>query len=135
MVDMSESVAQLRDLPLLAGRRILVVEDEYFLADGIDRAFQALGAVVAGPVGTIGDARRILHVGGVIDGAVLDVNIRGEMIYPVARELLARSVPFVFTSGYDRIVVGSEFAHVPLFEKPIDVRAMADGLARAILRR
>ncbi|WP_407150627.1 response regulator [Bradyrhizobium sp. ORS 86] len=131
---MSDAATQPRDVPL-AGRRILVVEDEYFLADDIDCAFRALGATIAGPVGTIDDASRILRNGGAIDGAVLDVNIRGEMIYPIAGELLARSVPIVFTSGYDKVVLSSDFADVPLWEKPIHIHAMARQLVRAILRQ
>jgi len=132
-IDMSE-FAHLREPPLLTGRRVLIVEDEYFLADDMRSALRALGADIAGPAGDIDDALRILHDGGVIDGAVLDVNIRKQMIYPVARELQARGVPIVFTSGYDKIVLGTEFADIPLWEKPFDQRAMAHGLAGMILR-
>ncbi|WLA44347.1 response regulator [Bradyrhizobium elkanii] len=118
----------------MTGRRVLIVEDEYFLADDMRSALRALGADIAGPAADIADALRILHDGGVIDGAVLDVNIRQQMIYPVARELQARGVPIVFTSGYDKIVLGTEFADVPLWEKPFDHRTMAQGLAGMILR-
>ncbi|MCK1745057.1 response regulator [Bradyrhizobium sp. 139] len=116
----------------LSGRRIFVVEDEYFLADDIGRTFRALGADVAGPVGDIEDALRILHDGSILDAAVLDVNIRSEMIFPVARELKARNVPFMFTTGYDRITISPEFQDVPLLEKPIDLSAMAQRLAALI---
>ncbi|WGD49191.1 response regulator [Bradyrhizobium sp. CB1650] len=120
-----------QDTPL-RGRRILVVEDEYFLADDIGKALRSLGAQVAGPVGYIEGAVEILHDGGILDAAVLDVNIRSDMIFPVARELRARQVPFVFTTGYDKIAVGPEFQDVPLWEKPIDIVAMARGLAAII---
>jgi CheY-like chemotaxis protein len=116
----------------LAGRRIFVVEDEYFLADDIGRTFRALGAEIAGPAGHIEDALKILHDGGILDAAVLDLNIRSEMIFPIARELKARRVPFVFTTGYDKIAVGPEFQDVPLLEKPIDLPAMARKLAALI---
>ncbi|MHC2334588.1 CheY-like chemotaxis protein [Bradyrhizobium sp. USDA 4454] len=132
--DMSRFAAGSRERPLLTGRRVLIVEDEYFLADDMGSAFRSLGADIAGPVGDIDDALRMLHDGGVIDGAVLDVNIRKQMIYPVARELRARGVPIVFTSGYDRIVISNEFADVALWEKPLDHRAMARSLAGMILR-
>ncbi|MBR0874290.1 response regulator [Bradyrhizobium tropiciagri] len=124
----------MRDRPLLTGRRVLIVEDEYFLADDMGCALRALGADIAGPAGDLDDALRILHDGGTIDGAVLDVNIRKQMIYPVARELQMRGVPIVFTSGYDKIVISNEFADVPLWEKPLDHRAMAQSLAGLILR-
>jgi two-component SAPR family response regulator len=133
-VDMSEAFAGLHEGSLLSGRRVLIVEDEYFLADDMSGALRSIGADIAGPVGDIDDAMRILHDGGVIDGAVLDVNIREQMIDPVARELQARGVPIVFTSGYDRIAISSEFAGVPLWEKPFDHRTLARSLADMILR-
>jgi len=132
---MSASPALLREAPLLEGRRVLVVEDEYFLADDIARAFRSVGAEIAGPVGHLDDALRLLDDGRVLDGAVLDVNIRSEMIFPIARELRARSVPILFTTGYDRATVGAEFQDVPLWEKPIDVSAMVRGLAKLIQDR
>ncbi|MGX1164682.1 response regulator [Bradyrhizobium sp. DASA03005] len=116
----------------LKGRRIFVVEDEYFLADDIGKTFRALGAEIAGPVGHLEDALKILHDGSVLDAAVLDVNIRSEMIFPIARELRARNVPFLFTTGYDKITLGPEFQDVPLLEKPIDLAAMARKLAGLI---
>lgn len=116
----------------LTGRRILVVEDEYFLADDIGNALRALGAEIAGPVGHIEDAVAMMHNGGVLDAAVLDVNIRAEPIFPVARELKARQVPFVFTTGYDKLNIETEFQDVPLWNKPIDIGAMAQDLARLV---
>jgi DNA-binding response OmpR family regulator len=116
----------------LSGRRIFIVEDEYFLADDIGRACRALGADIAGPVGDLNDALSILHDGSVLDAAVLDVNIRSEMIFPVARELKARNVPFLFTTGYDKVTISPEFHDVPILEKPIDMPAMAQRLAALI---
>ncbi|WFU44229.1 response regulator [Bradyrhizobium sp. CB82] len=129
---MSASSTLSRQPAPLAGRRILVVEDEYFLADDIGKTLRALGADVAGPVGHIEDAVKILHDGGILDAAVLDVNIRAEMIFPIARELRTRQVPFVFTTGYDKISISSEFQDVLLLEKPIDLAAMARKLAALI---
>ncbi|WP_036013706.1 response regulator [Bradyrhizobium yuanmingense] len=116
----------------LKGRRIFVVEDEYFLADDIGETFRALGAEIAVPVGDLEDALKILHDGSVLDAAVLDVNIRSEMIFPIARELRARNVPFLFTTGYDKITLSPEFQDVPLLEKPIDLAAMARKLTGLI---
>ncbi|MCA1388010.1 response regulator [Bradyrhizobium sp. IC3195] len=116
----------------LKGRRIFVVEDEYFLADDIGKTFRALGAEIAGPVGDLEDALKILHDGTVLDAAVLDVNIRSEMVFPIARELRARNVPFLFTTGYDKITLSPEFQDVPLLEKPIDLAAMARKLTGLI---
>lgn len=129
---MAVSPTSSRQRGQLTGRRIFVVEDEYFLADDIGKTFRALGAEIAGPVGHLEDALKILHDGSVLDAAVLDVNIRNEMVFPIARELKARNIPFVFTTGYDKITLGPEFQEVPLLEKPIDLRAMAQKLAALI---
>jgi CheY-like chemotaxis protein len=129
---MSASPTSSRQRATLTGRRILVVEDEYFLADDIGKALRALGAEIAGPVGHLEDAVQMLHNGGVLDAAVLDVNVRTAMIFPVARELRARHVPFVFTTGYDKTTIEAEFQDVPLWEKPIDVAAMAQNLATLV---
>ncbi|WP_092295492.1 response regulator [Bradyrhizobium sp. Ghvi] len=121
-----------RERASLSGRRVLVVEDEYFLADDISRALRSVGADVAGPVGEIEDALRILHDGSVLDGAVLDVNLRNEMVFPIAQELRTRHVPFVFTTGYDPVSIAPEFQDVLLWEKPIDIAAMIRGLGGLI---
>jgi CheY-like chemotaxis protein len=126
----SPTLSQVR--PPLSGRRVLVVEDEYFLADDMSRALRSYGADVAGPVGELDDALRILNDGGILDGAVLDVNIRSELIFSIARELRARRVPFVFASGYDKVSIPSEFDDVMFCEKPIDTAAMIRGLAGLI---
>jgi CheY-like chemotaxis protein len=131
---MSASRTVLHERAPLMGRRILVVEDEYFLADDIRRALQSLGAEIAGPVGEFEDALHVLNDGGILDGAVLDVNIRNKTVLPLARELHARHVPFLFTSGYDRTALSAEFDDVQLWEKPIDVSAMARELAALILQ-
>ncbi|MBR0719577.1 response regulator [Bradyrhizobium liaoningense] len=116
----------------LSGRRILVVEDEYFLADDIGRALRSFGADVAGPVGDLDDALRIVSDGGILHGAVLDVNIRSEMIYPIAEKLRARGIPMLFATGYDKMTLGPEFRDVLLCEKPLDVAAIVRGLAGLI---
>lgn len=116
----------------LTGRFVLVVEDEYFLADDISRALSTLGARVVGPIGHIDDVIDVVDRAERIDGAVLDVNVRSEMIFPIARSLRARNVPFVFTTGYDKNAIEAEFHDVQLWEKPIDVVEMTSALADLI---
>jgi CheY-like chemotaxis protein len=125
----------LRGLRVLGGRRILIVEDEYFLADDIARACRALGAEIEGPVGEVEDALAILNGRQAIDGAVLDVDLRSAPIFPVARALRCRDVPFMFATGYDRAAIVPEFGDVPLWEKPLDHAAMACELGELILQR
>jgi hypothetical protein len=122
-------------LSLLSGRRLLVVEDEYFLADDFCRHFTLLGAEIIGPIAHLDDADEILNAGAPIDGALLDINVRSEMVFPLARLLQSRKVPFVFTTGYDRRSLGSEFVGVQVWEKPLDVPRVARSLAALILGR
>src|SRR5262245_22376528 len=116
----------------LNGCRILVIEDEYFLAEDICSALRELGADIVGPAGEVGDAVGRLTSGELIDAAVLDINVKDQSIYPVAERLRARDIPFVFTSGYDKGAIDSRFGDVPLWEKPIDIAAMARALGRLI---
>ncbi|MGI4946814.1 MAG: response regulator [Janthinobacterium lividum] len=102
----------------LASYRVLVVEDEYFLADDIARVLIQLGAEIIGPVPTRRAALGHLENDERIDACVLDINLRGEMAFPVADMLLARGVPFVFATGYDQAVVPDAYGHVPRWEKP-----------------
>lgn len=99
---------------------MLVVEDEYFLADDIVRILVRLGAEVVGPIATRDDALACLGGGEHLDAAVLDINLRGETCYPIANALRARGVPFVFATGYDRAVVPAAYQDVPRWEKPFD---------------
>src|SRR5215475_4153960 len=85
----------------LLGRRVLVIEDEYFLADDIERTLSAMGARVLGPFGELKEATDLVDRNVAIDAAVVDINLRNEMVFPLARILRARKVPFVFTTGYD----------------------------------
>ena len=107
-------------LRALAGWRVLVVEDEYFLADDLASALGRLGATVVGPVPTRADALACLDRGERIDAAVLDINLHGEMVWPLADALLARGLPFVFATGYGQAMVPSAYGRVPRWEKPFD---------------
>jgi CheY-like chemotaxis protein len=113
----------------LLGRRILVIEDEYFLAEDIAQALTSFGARVLGPVGELCEATSFVERDVAIDAAVVDVNLRNEMVFSLARLLRARMVPFVFTSGYDKSWIATEFQDIHLWEKPLDLPAMARDLA------
>jgi CheY-like chemotaxis protein len=116
----------------LAGRRVLVVEDEYFLADDIVRVLTGLGARIVGPYGDLGQASKVVDRDVAIDAAIVDINLRNEMVFPLARLLRSRKVPLVFTTGYDRSAVEPEFHDVQVWGKPLDLKAMARELTSMI---
>ncbi|GJE41523.1 response regulator [Methylobacterium soli] len=112
----------------LAGRRVLVVEDEYFIADDLRRHFEERGAEVLGPVPRVEDALALIAATAEIDAAVLDVNLQDEMVYPVADALQARGVPFLFATGYEKTAIPARFADVRHCEKPFEPERIAGAL-------
>jgi DNA-binding response OmpR family regulator len=119
----------------LRGCRILIVEDEYLLADDLCQALEDTGAKVLGPVGSVGDATALIAREAEIDAAVLDVNLQGEMVYPVADVLRARGVPFAFVTGYDHWALPDRFADTPHVEKPFKSHKVAAVLGPLIMAR
>ncbi len=115
------------------GLRVLIVEDEYFLAQDLADRFQNLGAELIGPAGTIAEALRLSKRSD-IDGAVLDVNIRGERVYPVADLLRQKHIPFVFVSGYGAELEPDAYSHIPRCIKPVDFATLAEALASQLGR-
>ena len=118
----------------LNGRRILVVEDEYFLAEDLREELSDCGAQVLGPVANVKDAIAFIRTGG-IDAAVLDINLQGELVFSTADELRAQGIPFAFATGYDRSSVPQRFADVPRLEKPLKARQLAELLQPLVLDR
>jgi len=112
----------------LAGRRVLVVEDNFYIAVAIARVLKARGAELIGPAGTVGDALALIAANERIDGAALDVNLRGAMVYPVANALRAKNVPMVFMTGYDNRAIEPGYADVPCMQKPLTVERLMQAL-------
>jgi CheY-like chemotaxis protein len=112
----------------LQGRRVLIVEDEYLLAMDLAERFEDLGVEVIGPAATVRDAVALLG-NQEVEGAVLDINIRGERVYPVADILTQKNVPFVFTSGYSKELEPEAYASIPRCIKPANFLHVAQLLA------
>ncbi|MFC0679669.1 response regulator [Lysobacter korlensis] len=115
--------------PDLDGLHLLLVEDEYVLALGVADMLVDAGADVLGPVGSVGDALTLIEQVPEIDAAVLDVNLGGETIYPVADALMARNVPFMFATANDRADLPERFRDAPLCRKPFDAQTFRHALA------
>ncbi|MBN8528788.1 MAG: response regulator, partial [Caulobacterales bacterium] len=84
----------------LAGKRILVVEDESLVAMLIETILEDLGCTPVGPVASVEDGLALAKGKTVIDAALLDVNVGGRQVFPVAEALAERGVPFIFSTGY-----------------------------------
>lgn len=118
----------------LSGRRILLVEDDYFIAADLSGALERAGIEVVGPAGSVSDALRLIETDSPLDGAILDIHLGEERGFPVADDLTRRGVPFVFVSGYDSQAIPAPYADAPRCEKPVDVARLLRVLRKAGLR-
>ncbi|WP_081762498.1 response regulator [Xanthobacter sp. 126] len=117
---------------ILSGRRVLVVEDEFLVALGLEDNLRSLGYTVVGPIASLAAAVSAASSER-IDAAILDVNLAGEPVYPAAAVLAERGIPFIFCSGYTGSVrMPAEFVDAPRVAKPYTSRVIADALADLI---
>ncbi|NPU09147.1 hypothetical protein HL666_00055 [Bradyrhizobium sp. 83002] len=108
----------------LDGLRILVAEDEGLIALELETVLRDFGCDVIGPVSRVADVLREAERGR-LDGALLDVNLRGEQIFAVLPQLIALGLKIVITSGYDDATLfPPEFRSLPRLAKPFDERAL-----------
>jgi len=108
-----------RSSPMPCKNRVLIAEDEALVAIMMEDLAVEFGWSVVGPFAKASDALAAAKSDN-IDAAVLDVNLGGESVYPVADVLAARGVPFVFTTGYGAESIDRRFARTPILQKPID---------------
>lgn len=106
----------------MRGKRVLVVEDEYLLADDLRDTLEEEGAEVLGPVADTDGAFALIGPGEQVDAALLDINLSGESVFPLADALVERGVPLAFATGYDRQAIPERFAAVARLEKPVRSR-------------
>lgn len=115
--------------PRPAGLRILVVEDESVIAMLLEDILTQFGHQVVGPVARLGKAVELAHHEA-LDMAILDVNLNGQEVYPVAEALAKREIPFVFASGYGKSSLRTPFGDRPVLTKPFQWRDLSMILAR-----
>lgn len=110
--------------PLLEFCRVLVAEDSAIIAAKLSRVLRQAGAEVVGPIATVNSALGAIEAAGLIDAALLDVDLRGEPVYRVAETLVARGVPFLFLTGYDPEILPEPWCHWPVMQKPFASEAI-----------
>ena len=110
-------------------KRILIVEDEYLIAQDLAEDVRRLGFDVVGPVGRVGEAIDLVDAERDIDAAFLDVNLDGEHVYPVADALIARDVPVILMTGYDESMIPARYAGINSFTKPVTRGMLRDAVA------
>jgi CheY-like chemotaxis protein len=101
----------------LDGLKVLVVEDEFLVASLIQAVLEDAGCTVAGPIPRLAEAIRAAGTDD-LDAAVLDVNLGGQRVFPVAEELSRRRIPFVIVTGYATTSLPESLDGHPTIRKP-----------------
>ncbi|MBV8394112.1 MAG: response regulator [Alphaproteobacteria bacterium] len=118
-----------------AGLKVLIVEDSYLIARQLSDLLAGHGCEVIGPVGRLAAGMAMVEKGTPLDGAVLDVNLNGELCFPIAICLARRKVPFVFLTGYEgKVIVPRDFDGVRLLTKPLDTQQLIEVIATDFVR-
>jgi DNA-binding NtrC family response regulator len=107
----------------LSGARVLLVEDEYYIADDLRRTLRGAGATVVGPASTLSLAMDLLDEGN-FDCAVIDLNLQGESGLPLAERLMEQRRSFAIATGYGSPAIPERLRDVPRLEKPFDPPAL-----------
>ena len=117
---------------VLSGRRVLIVEDESLVAMLLETILSDMGCTVIGPESNVGDGLRVVTGETDLDAALLDVNVAGQEVFPIAEALKARGVPFVFSTGYGEGGLPDEWRGSPTIQKPFTEAAVRDALLKAM---
>jgi CheY-like chemotaxis protein len=115
----------------LSGVRVFVVEDEFAVLLLVEDMLAELGCTLAGTASRMPDAVRMAQELG-LDAAVLDVNINGQSVSPVAEVLSSRGVPIVFSTGYGVSGIEARWRDRPVLQKPYRVEDLAEALGSAL---
>jgi CheY-like chemotaxis protein len=116
----------------LSGRRVLIVEDESLVAMLIETILEDLGGEAVSPLASVEDALAFLEDRPSLDAALLDVNLAGRQVFPVAEALQASGVPFVFSTGYGEGGLPEEWRGRPTVQKPFTEAGLRSALQQAL---
>jgi DNA-binding NtrC family response regulator len=117
----------------LEGVRVLILEDEFFLADDLARALAHAGAEPVGPVATVDEAERLVKDDRV-DAAIVDLNLRGQMASAFVERLASSKLPCLIVSGYGEDALPEPDSTVRTLEKPVDPETVLKSLAMELAR-
>ena len=118
----------------LTGIRVLLVEDDSMVATLMSDLLEVLGCEVAGTVSRLSDALDAAQ-SAAFDVAILDVNLEGRPVYPVADALSARGIAAIFCTGYGRSGIDPKYLSMPVLTKPFDLSTLEQTLASALASR
>lgn len=127
--------AQLLDGTAVRELRVFVVEDESLVAMQLEDMLFDLGCEVIGPAMRLRRAIETVEAGIAADVAILDVNIGGDKVYPVASLLEERGIPIVFATGYGRGGVEERWQNCPILQKPYTARQIEQSLIEALEKK
>lgn len=120
--------------PELSGLRLLVVEDNYLMAEVLADTLHDFGCKVVGPAPDV-DSGRALARASELDGALIDINLFGEFCFPIAEVLSERGVPYLFVTGYDSTrMIPAEFRKIRRLAKPLDTGDLAVAIAECFAK-
>lgn len=115
----------------LEGLRVLVVEDEILVGMAVEDMLRDLGCTLAASAVSLSEAFEKVQTGG-FDIALLDVDLQGQKVFPLAEILLARRIPFAFASGYGAAGVPEAFRNLPVVSKPFQIEQLSAALSSAL---
>ena len=111
--------------------RVLIVEDEAAISMLIEDMVLDYGTEIVGPAATVEQAMGLLRSEH-IDSAILDVNVRGTLVFDLADAIRSARIPIVFATGYGSHVIPDRFKDVPALEKPFTFEALREALNQAL---
>lgn len=118
----------------LKGLKVLVVEDESMVSMLMEDMLQDLGCMVVGTIARFDDALKQAINDPAFDVALLDVNLNGKQTFPIAEQLAARGVRFIFATGYGEGILPQSLQGGPILQKPFELEALQKALRRAMAR-
>ena len=116
-----------------SGGSVFLVEDEVMIRMMVTDMLEELGYSVAAEAGEIGEAMKLAQ-SAEFDLAILDVNVNGKVISPVADVLAARKRPFIFATGYGSSGLPAEYRDRPALQKPFQIETLARTIEQALKR-